>query len=206
MARLTNSIRDEIVASLIGVTFKLRAEILEREEEILTDMIRNEFLGDWKKQYLTLPEYLQEESHIMNVQLRRLGQEHDHFYYHFHPKVEFTPYYGEQTRWRNAVNMLGKGHEPCGKPSCIDKQDLTKELINKLIKHADKWETFVADVKKLSSNVSNQLKACTTTEKLLKQWPEVAVHIPPAMNPLTVQIDRTQTNKLIACMEMGTCQ
>jgi len=206
MARLTNSIREEIVVSLIGATFKLRAEVLEREEKALTDEIRDGFLGDWKWQYLALPEYLQEKAHCMNVRLQRLGQDNDHFYFHFHPYVEWTPYYGEQSRWRDGVNMHGKDSEPCGRPSCIDKGELDQALIEKLIKYADKWETFVDDIKKLSANVSNQLKACTTTEKLVKQWPEVAVHIPAALNPLTVQIDRNKTNKLIACMELGTCQ
>lgn len=206
MARLTNAIRNEIVNTLVKATFKLRAEVLEREEEKLAFEIRDAYLGEFKGQYLSLPSYLQEEASFMNVQLSRLGQEHDHHFYQFHPKARLDPYYGEQMRWHSGCNMVADGCEPCGKPQCIEKETFTKELHTKLCKHADKWEQFEEDVKKLSIKVSEQLKACTTTEKLLKQWPEVALYIPAAMNPLTVQIDRTQTNKMIACMEIGTCK
>ncbi len=205
MARLTNAIRNEIVNTLVKATFKLRSEVLEREESKLAFEVRDAYLGEFKAAYLALPPYLQEDASYMNVQLSRLGQEHDHYFFQFHAKASLIPYYGEQMRWNSGCNMTGNGTEPCGKPQCVDKGTFDKALHAKLCKHADKWETFEEDTKKLSIKVSEQLKACTTTEKLLKAWPEVATYIPAAMNPLTVQIDRKQTNKMIACMEMGTC-
>ena len=95
MARLTNALRNEIVNSLVSTTLKLRGEVLEREVKIVAFKARDEYLGEFKGQYLSLPGYLQEEASYMNVSLDRLGERNDHFYFQFHPRVELIPYYGE---------------------------------------------------------------------------------------------------------------
>lgn len=207
MARLTNSIREDIVKSLIRATFKARGDKLASEETVLAVETRDAYLGEFKDQYLTLPEHLKESSHYMHVHLGRLGERHDNFHFHFHAKTMLTPYYGEQMRWSRGCNMGSQKTEFNGSPSgTVPKNTFKKELHTRLVKHAIKWEAFADDVKKLSHRVSEQLKACTTTEKLVAAWPEVAIYIPPALNPLTVVIDRTKTNEMIACMTKGTCK
>jgi len=205
MPRLTNPIRSEIVKSLVRATFKARGDVLAKEQAALSFQVRDAFLGDFKDQYLTLPNHLQEHSTYMHVHLGRLGEKHDNFHFHFHAQVNLIPYYGEQVRWSRGCSMTSKQTEPTGKPHCIPRQTFKKALLTKLVSHADRWEDFENDVKKLSNKVSEQLRACTTTEKLTNAWPEISQYVPTAMNPLTVVIDRKKTNDMIACMVKGTC-
>jgi len=193
------------VKALVRATFKARGDKLATEQAVLAFEVRDAFLGEFKDQYLTLPEHLQEHSTHVHVHLGRLGERHDNFYFHFHAQVNLIPYYGEQVRWSRGCSMTSKQTEPTSKPSCIPKSAFKKELLTRMVKHAGRWEQFEEDVKKLSDKVSEQLRACTTTEKLVNAWPEIATYIPPALNPLAVVIDRKKTNELIACMVKGTC-
>lgn len=210
MARLTNAIRDEIVKAIVKHTFRVRAADLEREEAPLAFAIRDSYLGEHKEAYLALPGRLQQTSTDITVNLERTGQIYDRFSYHFHPKVHLNPQYspngGEYSGYRHIAHMTGDKPESEGGLISLTKGSIPEGLRIKLIKHADKFDKFNEDVQKLQSKISTQLRACTTTEKLIKEWPEVTDHIPAATNPLTVQIDRHQTNKMIVCMESGTCK
>jgi hypothetical protein len=208
MARLTNAIRDQIVKAIVKHTFRVRAAWLEREEKSLAIKIRDDYLGVHKKAYLALPSYLQKNAACIRVELRRLGENNDHHVFYYHPTMSISPSFGcEPSRWNHAASMHGPKTEPTGEiPGGLIGQDLDKKLYEALIKYADKFDQFSDDVDKLTVKINEQLRACTTTEKLVKEWPEVVNHIPAATNPLAVQIDRVRTNKMIECMESGTCK
>jgi hypothetical protein len=205
MTRLTNTLRQDIVHSLVKWTFRVRSEDLVREEEPLAFALRDEFLGEYRDIYLGLPGRLRESSASITVIIKRHGKEQDRFDYHFHPEIQLKGTYDGGV-WQGPANVVGMQEEPEGNIRGIMGEDIPKALLTKIQKHADKYDAFVADIKEFEVRISDQLRACTTTEKLVKQWPEVEQHLPAAMNPLTVQIDRVKTNKLIACMEKGTCK
>ena len=87
MARLTNSIRSDIVKAIVRETFKARGDKLATEQDSLAFQCRDAYLGNFRDQYLTLPNHLQEHATYVHVQLNRMGEKHDNFHFHFHAQV-----------------------------------------------------------------------------------------------------------------------
>ena len=176
MARLTKTMRHQIISNLIKHGFKERREVLENAERIFADTVYNDlYSDDVKAKMEAMPKgFLPSKNYLYCTFGDQFG------------KVSF----GKE-------RIIAYKHH-CGNAAKV--YESNSLIAQRFFRLSDHWDTLIKEEAQAESTTQGILESVSTVEKLLEAWPECRPFvegIAPVPKPLPPALPIPEINAML---------